>query len=108
MILRVVEFLDDRGRSPFRIWFERLDPSAAGRATTALYRMEQGNVSSMRSLGGGLEEYRIDAGPGYRIYLGRPDGRTLVVLGAGIKRTQSRDIEASRIRWRHYRQRQQG
>lgn len=106
MIFRVVEFLDDRGRSPFRRWFERVDPSAAGRVTTALYRMEQGNFSNMRSLGGGIEEYRIDAGPGYRIYLGRPDGCTLLVLGAGIKGTQRRDIEANRMRWRHYRQRQ--
>ncbi len=104
MACRVVEFFDDRGRSPFRRWFECLDASAAGRVTSALYRLEQGNVSNVRSLGGGIAEYRMDAGPGYRIYLGCPDGHTFVVLGAGIKSTQRRDIEASRVRWRRYRQ----
>jgi len=40
-------------------------------------------------------EYRIDWGPGYRVYFGR-DGETLVILlTGGTKRRQQRDIEAA-------------
>lgn len=106
-MFRVVEFLDECGRSPFRSWFKRLDPQTANRVATALYRLEQGNLSNVRSLGQGLAEYRIDAGPGYRIYFSRGDAATLVLLGGGTKRTQRRDIAASRDRWYRYRSAQQ-
>jgi putative addiction module killer protein len=67
--------------------------------------MEFGNLPNVRSVGSGVSEYRIDFGPGYRIYLGR-DGDTLIVLLAGgTKRRQQRDIEAAQALWKEYRQR---
>jgi hypothetical protein len=74
---QIIEYLDDRGRSPFRRWFEALDPVAAARVAVALYRMEQGNVSNVRSLGGALGEYRMDFGPGYLPPVLRPAGPAL-------------------------------
>lgn len=97
---RILEFLDERHRSPFRRWFDALDAAAAGRVTAALYRMEQGNFANVKWLGQGLAEYRINAGPGYRIYFGRIDVGALLLLGGGTKRTQRRDIEVCRERWR--------
>lgn len=97
-MVAVVEFLDERGRSPFRRWFDRLDPSTAARVTVALYRIEHGATSAIKGLGAGLLEYRIDAGPGYRLYLVRPDEHRFVLLGGGIKRTQARDIASCRAR----------
>lgn len=104
-MFRVHEFLDARGRSPFRRWFDRLDSRTAARVATALYRLEQGNLSNVRSLGAGLEEYRIDTGPGYRLYFSRRDHSTLLLLGGGSKATQRRDIDACRERWQLHRQR---
>ncbi len=50
-------------------------------------------------------EYRIDIGPGYRIYFGR-DGQTLVVLLAGgSKSRQQKDIVAAPARWTGYKRR---
>ena len=64
-------------------------------------------VSNAKSVGAGVLEYRIDSGPGYRIYFGR-DGVTLIVLlGGGTKRRQQADIETARRLWRDYRRRQQ-
>ena len=58
-------------------------------------------------VGGGVLEYRIDWGPGYRVYLGR-DGATLVILlGGGTKRRQRDDIRAAQERWSDYRRRRQ-
>lgn len=40
----------------------------------------------------GIDELRIDWGPGYRVYLAK-DGETLIVLlGGGAKRRQQADI----------------
>ena len=43
----------------------------------ALARLEQGNLSNAKGVGEGVLEYRIDWGPGYRVYFGR-DGELLV------------------------------
>ena len=103
--MQIVEYLDSQGESPFARWFERLDPVAAAKVTIALGRMEQGNLSNVKSVGTGIHEYRLNYGPGYRIYFGF-DGQTLVILLAGgSKSRQHNDIEAARRRWLDYRKR---
>ena len=103
--MTVREFLDRQGSSPFARWFGDLDAKAAAKVTTALIRLEQGNLSNAKSVGAGVLEYRIDFGPGYRVYFGR-DGDTLVILlGGGSKKRQNRDIATAQYRWRDYKQR---
>jgi putative component of toxin-antitoxin plasmid stabilization module len=47
------EFLDERDRSPFRAWFRALDAAAAARINAALVRLEIGNTSNVKGVGGG-------------------------------------------------------
>ena len=104
-MVEIREYVDNRGRNPFRRWQEGLDPAAAARVEIALDRIRAGNLSSLKGLGGGLLERRLHFGPGYRIYLGR-DGDTLVILlGGGTKARQQQDIEKARELWREYRHR---
>jgi putative addiction module killer protein len=49
----------------------RLDVAAAVKVATAVHRMEQDNFSNVKGVGAGVYEYRIDFGPGYRIYFGK-------------------------------------
>ncbi len=47
-------------------------------------------------------EYKIDFGPGYRVYFGR-DGDTIVILlTGGTKKRQQADIDAAKAYWRDY------
>ena len=72
---------------------------------TALVRMEQGNLSSAKGVEAGVSEYRIDFGPGYRVYFGK-DGETLIILlGGGTKKRQQKDIVLAQDLWREYKQR---
>lgn len=104
-MLEILEYLTPEGQSPFRRWFDRLNAQAAARIATALTRIELGNLANAKSVGQGVLEYRIDYGPGYRLYFGR-DGRTLVILLAGgSKARQQKDIEAARMRWADYKAR---
>lgn len=104
-MLEVRTYVDTTGRSPFDVWFAKLDGHAAAKITIALTRVAQGNLSNAKSVGKGVHEFRIDFGPGYRIYFGR-DGDTLIILLAGgTKKRQERDIEAAQDRWIDYKRR---
>ena len=101
----LVEYQDEQGRSPFGRWFAHLNAQAAARVARALYRLADGNFSNVKAVGQGVSEYKLNYGPGYRIYFGQ-DGETLVVLLAGgTKQRQSRDVANAQVRWRDYRRR---
>ena len=105
MRITLREYLDEAGRSPFGRWFDGLDSTAAAKVSAALVRMEQGNFSSVKGVGGGVFEYRIDFGPGYRVYFGK-DGDTLVILiCGGTKKRQAQDVTRAKERWGEYKQR---
>jgi putative addiction module killer protein len=102
--LRVVEYLE-RGASPFGRWFRALNAPAAAKVTTALYRLEQGHRSNVKSVGKGVFEYKIDFGPGYRIYFGQEGNALIILLGGGSKKTQAGDIHIAQARWAAYKSR---
>lgn len=101
----LVEFLDAEGNSPFGAWFDELDARAAAKVTVALARIEQGNLSNVKAVGSGVHEYRIDFGPGYRLYLGRDGDMLVILLAGGTKRRQQVDIASAHMRWAEYKQR---
>jgi len=99
---KATEYLDPEGISPFGKWFNQLNAQAANKVTTAVYRLELGNSSNVEPVGEGVSEYKIDFGPGYRIYFGL-DGKALIILlVGGSKKRQSRDIENAKKYWRLY------
>lgn len=101
----ILEYLDSRGRSPFAEWLDHLSADAAAKVRLAVARLAQGNFSRVKGVGGGIYEYRIDFGPGLRVYFGK-DGKTLVILLAGgSKHRQDRDIHMARLRWEDYKRR---
>lgn len=106
--VRVLEYLDRSGRSPWRRWFNDLDAIAAAKVGTALYRLGEGNFSTVEGVGGGVFEAKINFGPGYRIYFGK-DGETIVVLlGGSTKKRQSTAIGAAHEAWVDYKRRKKG
>jgi len=104
-MLELLTYLDAEGRGPFADWFDDLDAAAAAKVTTALTRMGLGNLSNVKGVGEGLLEYKIDFGPGYRVYFGRDGERLVILLGGGTKKRQQRDIELARDRWADYKAR---
>jgi putative addiction module killer protein len=101
-------YLTPKGDSPFGAWFDDLDPPAAAKVAVALVRIGQGNLSNVKGVGSGVFEFRLNFGPGYRIYFGK-DGETIVILLAGgTKQRQQRDIEDAQARWHDYKDRKKG
>ena len=73
--------------------------------TIGLTRLGQGSLSNTKGVGGGVLEYRIDFGPGYRVYFGRDGDALVIVLGGGTKQRQQRDIATAQARWIDYKRR---
>ena len=101
----ILEYLSADGRSPYRDWFDDLDAQAATKVTVALTRIGLGNFSNAKGVGAGVQEYRIDYGPGYRIYFGRDGEKLVILLAGGTKKRQQADIVAAQERWSDYKTR---
>jgi len=89
------EYLRADDSSPFERWFSSLDSQAAAKVSTAIVRMEMGNTSSIKWFDG-IGEYRIDWGPGYRIYLVQEGKRLIILFGGGTKASQKADIKQAK------------
>lgn len=73
---------------------------------TRLGRVRCGNLGNFKRITGsnGIWELIIDHGPGYRIYFGKINDTTIILLYAGIKKTQASDIETADFFWRAYKE----
>jgi len=98
-------YIDEKGNRRFATWFDRLDAPAAAKVSIALARMAEGNFSKVKGVGSGVYEYKIDFGPGYRIYFGKDGERIVILIGGGTKKRQQNDIETAQSCWADYKQR---
>jgi putative addiction module killer protein len=92
-MIQIREYIDVRGRTPYRDWLVKLDVSTRVRVITAVLRMENGNFSAAKAVGSGVSELRLDFGPGYRVYFGKDGEELVILLAGGSKKRQQADIE---------------
>ncbi|WP_297504768.1 type II toxin-antitoxin system RelE/ParE family toxin [Ferrovum sp.] len=104
MAYQLRELLLEDGSSPYANWFNDLPPEVAARIVTAMLRMQQGNLSNIEWFRG-IGEYKIDTGPGWRIYLAKDGLQIIVLLGGGSKKRQQQDIDEALKLWEHYKRR---
>ena len=94
------------GVEPFKEWLrdirEKKDRKVVQRC---LYRAEEGNLGSTRYIGNGVSEFKVDYGPGYRVYFAFGRNEKLIVLLGGTKRTQKHDILKSQFYREDYQRR---
>ena len=105
VVIELRYYLAGDGRSPFEEWYSGLDTAAGAKVSVALARLEKGNLSNAKRVGEGVLEYRIDWGPGYRVYFGRDGGVLVILLTGGTKQRQQRDIERAKELWADYKRR---
>jgi len=104
-MIDVREYIDPRGRSPYADWFDRPNAQAAAQVATAVTRLAAGNFSNVKGIGSGAFEYRIDFGPGYRVYFGKDGERLVILRGGGTKKPQQHDVSAALVNWLDYKRR---
>ena len=100
--LSIREYLSLAGVNSFRTWLGAQPAPVIARVHARLLRVEIGNLGDTRSVGHGVQEMRIDYGPGIRIYFGRQGNAVILVLCGGDKRSQRTDIVRARRYWLDY------
>ena len=90
-VLRI--YTDAQDRAPFEEWLQCLK-DRKGRAVirARLERVRAGNFGDCRPLRDGVQELRIDHGPGYRVFLSRQGPVTVLLLCGSDKGDQDRAI----------------
>ncbi len=92
----------DNGESPFIDWLESLDITIKHRIQSRLARVAIGNLGEYKLLGDNIHELKFKFGSGYRIYYSELDDVILLLLCAGDKKTQSKDIKMAKDYLRDY------
>ena len=93
--VRIYRTEDDR--EPFSEWLETLrDEKAIAVIQKRLVRVILGNLGVYRFVGDGVFEFKIDYGPGYRIYFVQIGEIILLILCGGDKSSQAKDIEQAK------------
>ncbi|MDE0040947.1 MAG: type II toxin-antitoxin system RelE/ParE family toxin [Candidatus Poribacteria bacterium] len=91
------------GRTPpYDRWYDSLDGSTKSRIVLRLSRVEKGNFGDCKSVDG-IFELRFRGG--FRIYFGRIDSSTILLLCGGSKSRQQRDVERAKTYWKEYQER---
>ena len=94
------------GQPPFSEWLTSLrDAKARAKIRVRLDRISLGNMGDCHGVGDGVQELRINYGPGYRVYFGQPGSTIVLLLRGGDKSTQTKDIDLAKQYWNDYRRR---
>lgn len=102
--MNVQEYIREDGSNPYQVWFDGLNAMAAVKVVVARSRLEVGNTSNVKWFDG-IGEYRIDWGPGYRIYLVQDGQELIMLLGGGTKKRQQADIDQALLLHQEYQRR---
>ena len=102
--MNVQEYIREDGSNPYQVWFDGLNAMVAVKVAVARSRLEVGNTSNVKWFDG-IGEYRIDWGPGYRIYLVWDGQELIMLLGGGTKKRQQADIDQALLLHQEYQRR---
>ena len=86
-------YTDALGNKPFDNWLNELrDIKARATIRARLERVKAGSFGDCKPLRDGVQELRIDLGPGYRVYLSRQGSLLVLLLCGSDKKDQERAI----------------
>lgn len=78
------------------------DRLGAAKIRVRVTRAELGNFGDHKKIAHGIIELRIDYGPGYRVYIGLHSNEAIVLLCAGDKSSQAKDVKKAMEYWDDY------
>ena len=104
MLRHSIHYRTATGAAPHTEYVNSLkDRAGASKIRARVTRARLGNLGDHRGVGEGVVELRIDFGPGYRVYVGLHGETAIILLCAGDKSSQDRDIRLAQDYWSDYR-----
>lgn len=96
ILMKTIEYyVADNGRVPVDEWLNSLDKSIKARILTRLIRIKDDNFGDYKRFED-LIELRFSFGSGYRIYCHEVGNTLVLLLNAGDKKQQSKDIKLAK------------
>lgn len=101
--MNVKIYRDKAGNKPFSKWLNKLkDRKTQLKIDKRIAQLRTGHMGDFKHLGDGVLELRIHFGPGYRIYCAKQGQTLIILLCAGDKSSQQKDIDKARKYWKDY------
>lgn len=103
---KVENYVTPGGVDVFHEWVNSLkDRRAQVLVDKTIAKIRLGNLGDHKSAGEGVQEIRLDYGPGYRIYLGEYGNTLVILLCGGTKKRQQQAIELAKKYWKDWKER---
>jgi putative addiction module killer protein len=100
---KIVYYVSRNGKKPFAEWLNALDSVTKEFVYERLEKVKVGYFGDCKNLGSGVFELRIHLGAGYRIYYGIDGREIILLLCAGDKGSQDKDIKKAKFFLEEYR-----
>ena len=102
--MQVRYYITENGKKPFIEWLDKLkDVKGRIKILTQIDRLSLGNYGNCETIGDGVNELKINFGPGYRIYYAKTGDEIVLILCGGTKKTQQTDINKAKEFWAKHR-----
>ncbi len=83
-------------KCPYLDWYNSLDKSIRKRIDMRIDKLEEGHYGDYKCISNDLFELRCKFGSGYRIYFTEEENVIVLILCAGDKSTQKKDIQKAK------------
>lgn len=94
----------ENGKEPVKDWILSLDTSIRVKVIKRIERIYNDNFGDYRQISSNLYELRFKIGKGYRIYYTVENNVIVLLLNAGDKSKQQKDIETAKIYLEKYKE----
>lgn len=93
---QILYYTTSSNKCPYLDWYHSLDNSIKKRIDMRIDKLEEGQYGDYKCISQDLYELRYKFGSGYRIYFTEQDDIIILILCAGDKSTQSKDIQKAK------------
>lgn len=90
---QILYYTSADNKCPYLNWYNSLDKSIRKRIDLRIDKLEEGHYGDYKCISEDLYELRCKFGSGYRIYFTEQDDVIILILCAGDKSTQTKDIK---------------
>lgn len=90
-------FISENGKCYVKEWLKKLDVQIRAKVNVRLVRLKYGAYGDYKRLDSKLLELRFFFAKGYRIYFTERNNKIILLLNAGDKSSQDKDIQKARM-----------
>ena len=106
MGFKIDVYKTSNGKCPFEKWMQNIsNPKVYDKIRVKIERLAEDCTTNCKGVKNGVYELKIYNRPGFRIYFSFTSAESILILCAGTKQTQKRDIIKAKLYLKEYKNR---